>query len=119
MEPLPDYPFLDCPVKVTVHLIDRHNRLKVGHSVPLSVDLIYESGDPVPNAHQVMTIHPVQPVINQGQITLTLTFKELSLQHGGRPFFLRVAARSSNPPLGPIDGKMSNAMFVMYVVCLK
>jgi hypothetical protein len=118
MEPGPPiYPYLNSTYHIVVHLVDRQNHLVIGHNVPLHVELLFESGEPVPNPTEVLTMHPADPVIaGTGQIRIAMTFMQLSLQQGGRSFLVRVSAaeNSVTPPLGEIESKTSLPLKVVY-----
>jgi hypothetical protein len=112
----PSNPFVNHAFEITVHLVDRQNHPKIGHQVPLIVDLVYDNGEPVPRSAEVMHITPAAPVISgTGQLKLKLCFLQMSLQHGGRSFAVRVMARSGSvsPPLGAIDARVTAPMRVI------
>ena len=95
------------------------NHLKIGANLPLSLDLLYESGEPVPRASEVLQLNPAAfAIAGNGQARVQCKFLQLSLQHGGRSFQLRVTAArtaAATPPLGPIEAKISAPLKVVYI----
>ena len=99
----PPQPFVHCWFDVTVFLTDPKKVMKTGWQVPLSLELLYDSLEPVQD-QGILEVHPSTParIGAEGQVGLQLRVQQVSMHHENRPFCVRFsvskreAATSSN-----------------------
>lgn len=87
----PDYPFVGAWFPVSLFMVDDKSTMKSGYDVPVTVELLYETGEMVPS--QAILEHdqgPAGPCVGQtGSCNFRLRITEVSMNHENRRFFLR------------------------------
>ena len=105
----PPQPFVHCWFDTTVFLTDLKKVMKTGWVVPLQLELLYDSLEPV-QEQGLLEVHPSTParIGAEGQVKLQLRVQQVSMHHENRPFCIRfsvhkkeAATGSNGEPLTP------------------